>query len=84
MKQKTQNDSKRQVEEDNTMSFVNSEVIKGMNLAVRRLSEPEDEETDDGRRNPHKHTYFIPFYDAVWVARSIDTIPPEYLILLRK
>jgi hypothetical protein len=41
-----------------------------MNLAVKRLSEPEDEETADRRRNPHKHIYFIPYYCAVWIARN--------------
>jgi hypothetical protein len=55
---------------------------KGMNLAVKRLSEPEDEENVDRRRNPHKHIYFIPYYCAVWIARSIDSIPREYRVLL--
>jgi hypothetical protein len=55
---------------------------KGMNLAVRRLSEPEDEESDDRRRNPHKHIYFIPYYCAIWIARNIDAIPREYQSLL--
>jgi hypothetical protein len=55
---------------------------KGMNLAVRRLNEPEPEETEDRRRNSHKHTYFIPYYCAVWIARNIDAIPREYQSLL--
>jgi hypothetical protein len=66
---------------------------KGMNLAVRRLNEPEEEESEDAegfevkrdrRRNPHKHTYFIPYYCAVWIARSINAIPREYNMLLPK
>jgi hypothetical protein len=58
---------------------------KGMNLAVRRLSEPElelREERIDGRRNPHKHICFIPYYCAAWIARNINTIPREYRVLL--
>jgi hypothetical protein len=56
---------------------------RGMNLAVRRLNEPEDDGTTDGRRNPHKHIYFIPYYHAIWIARLIKTIPPEYNLLRR-
>jgi hypothetical protein len=55
---------------------------KGMNLAVKRVSEPADEESGDRRRNPHKHIYFIPYYCAVWIARNIDAIPREYQSLL--
>jgi hypothetical protein len=59
----------------------------GMNLAVKRLNEDETEFRTakgeiDGRRKAHKKTYIIPFYDAVWVARNVDTLPKEYDRLL--
>jgi hypothetical protein len=62
----------------------------GMNLAVKRLNENVDEDEAhrtakgeiDGRRKAHKKTYTIPFYDAVWVARNVNTIPKAYQTLL--
>jgi hypothetical protein len=62
----------------------------GMNLAVKRLNDDETEEHRtakgevDGRRKAHKKTYIIAFYDAVWVARNVDTLPKEYQRLLSK
>jgi hypothetical protein len=63
----------------------------GLNLAVKRLNDDEANESEehrtskgeiDGRRKRHKKTYIIAFYDAVWVARNVDTLPREYRRLL--
>jgi hypothetical protein len=51
----------------------------GQNLAVKRLDEttPEIDPHTRGPR-PKQKIYIVPYYYAVWIARSIDVLPRAY------
>jgi hypothetical protein len=51
----------------------------GKNLAVKRLEEAEPEIRPHVRGpKPKQKVYIVPYYDAVWIARSTDTLPKLY------